>query len=66
MAFRRVGKSSLLNRVVRQLQESGRIVITITASGLQPTVQDQESIVTQHLPTYGQAKQRTLPRYQHS
>jgi hypothetical protein len=44
--IRRVGKSSLLNRAVSQLQESGRIVITITASGLQPTVQDQESIVT--------------------
>jgi predicted RNA-binding protein with RPS1 domain len=43
--IRKVGKSSLLNRVVRQLQESGRVVLTITAQGLQPSVQDQEAIV---------------------
>jgi predicted RNA-binding protein with RPS1 domain len=43
--IRKVGKSSLLNRVVRQLQDSGHIVIAITAQGLQPSVQDQEAIV---------------------
>lgn len=43
--IRKVGKSSLLNRVVRQLQGSGRVVVTITAQGLQPGKQDQEAIV---------------------
>ncbi len=44
--IRKVGKSSLLNRVVRQLESAGRVVVSISAQGLQPGEQDQEAIVS--------------------
>jgi predicted RNA-binding protein with RPS1 domain len=44
--IRKVGKSSLLNRVVRHLESSGRVVVSISAQGLQPGEQDQEAIVS--------------------
>ena len=41
----KVGKSSLLNAVVHELRELGRMVVVVTAQGLQPDAQGLDAIV---------------------